>query len=73
MAGWGGGRKEACLSSFSYPQQDVQIPIDLEMKLLELGPSLHLASVEMGITIAVLKCVLRCTGSFILFFKLPNR
>lgn len=43
------------------------------MKLLELGSSLHLASVEMGIAIAVLKCVLKCIGGFILFFKLPNR
>lgn len=51
----------------------LHIPIDLEMKLSELGSSLRLASLEMGIVVAVSQCVLRCIGSFLLFFKLPNR
>lgn len=45
----------------------------LEMKLLEVGTNLPLASVKMDIVIAVLKRMLKCIGSFILFFKLPNR
>lgn len=45
----------------------------LEMNPLEVGTNLPLASMEMDITIAVLKRVLKCIGSLILFFKLPNR
>lgn len=43
------------------------------MSPLEAGTNLPLASMEMDITIAVLKRALKCIGSLILFFKLPNR
>lgn len=45
----------------------------LEMNPLEVGTNLPLASMEMDIMIAVLKRALKCIGSLILFFKLPNR
>ena len=45
----------------------------LEMNPLEVGTNLPLASMEMDITIAVLKRALKCIGSLILFFKLPKR
>lgn len=45
----------------------------LEMNPLEVAPNPPLASMEMGITIAVLKRALKCIGSLILFFKVPNR
>lgn len=45
----------------------------LDMNPLEVGTNLPLASMEMDIMIAVLKHVLKCIGSLILFFKLPNR
>lgn len=44
-----------------------------EMNPLEVGTNLPLAPVEMDIMIAVWKRALKCIGSLILFFKLPNR
>lgn len=44
-----------------------------EMNPLEVGTNLPLASMETDIMIVVLKRALKCIGSLILFFKLPNR
>lgn len=45
----------------------------LELNPLGVGPNVPLAPEEMDITLAGLKRALKCIGSLILFFKLPNR
>jgi len=48
-------------------------PVASEMSPPAVGATLPLASMEMDVMIAVLKRALKCIGSLILFFKLPNR
>lgn len=45
----------------------------LELNPLGVAPNAPLAPEEMDITLAGLKRALKCIGSLILFFKLPNR